>query len=155
MDVHCSEQSSDMFVLEPYGTVPPSQSEALRFTDSVSCKSSRSLTHPNPHQPWYLHIDGDLAELIRCCDSDYCIAEHFRQEFNFVAFVKAIFLTKLNSWLNFSQNYECGIRNIYECEDKRQATERRPTFDENKFLTNCQTVAFDEIFRWRKFLSIQ
>ena len=27
-----------------------------------------------------------------------------------------------------------------------------PTFDENKFLTNCLTVAFDEIFRWRKFL---
>ena len=22
-----------------------------------------------------------------------------------------------------------------------------PTFDENKFLTNCLTVAFDEIFR--------
>ena len=32
---------------------------------------------------------------------------------------------------------------------------RRPTFDENKILTNCQTVAFDEIFRWRKFLAIQ
>ena len=26
-----------------------------------------------------------------------------------------------------------------------------PTFDENKFLTNCLTVAFDEIFCWRKF----
>ena len=28
---------------------------------------------------------------------DYCIAENFRQELNLVAFVKAIFLTKLNS----------------------------------------------------------
>ena len=32
----------------------------------------------------------------------------------------------------------------------RRANERRPTFDENKFLTNCLFVAFDEIFRWRK-----
>ena len=30
-----------------------------------------------------------------------------------------------------------------------------PTFDENKFLTNCLTVAFDEIFRWRKFFAVQ
>ena len=29
-----------------------------------------------------------------------------------------------------------------------------PTFDENKFLTNCLTVAFDEIFRWRKFFAV-
>ena len=45
----------------------------------------------------------------------YGIAENFRQEFNFVAFVKAIFLTKLNSWLNFPQNDKCGIRNSHEC----------------------------------------
>ena len=33
----------------------------------------------------------------------YCIAENFCQEFNFVAFVNSgNFLTKLNSWLNFS-----------------------------------------------------
>ena len=37
----------------------------------------------------------------------------------------------------------------------RRANERRPAFDENKFLTNCLTVAFDEIFRWRKFPAIQ
>ena len=30
-----------------------------------------------------------------------------------------------------------------------------PTFDENKFLTNRRTVAFDEIFRWRNFFAIQ
>ena len=30
-----------------------------------------------------------------------------------------------------------------------------PTFDENKFLTNSLTVAFDEIFRWRKFFAVQ
>ena len=31
-----------------------------------------------------------------------------------------------------------------------------PTFDENKFLTNCLTVAFsDEIFRWRNFFAVQ
>ena len=30
-----------------------------------------------------------------------------------------------------------------------------PTFDENKFLTNCLTVASDEIFRWRKFFAVQ
>ena len=30
-----------------------------------------------------------------------------------------------------------------------------PTFDENNFLTNCLTVAFDEIFRWRKFFPVQ
>ena len=28
-------------------------------------------------------------------------------------------------------------------------------FDENKFLTNCLTVASDEIFRWRKFCAVQ
>ena len=28
-------------------------------------------------------------------------------------------------------------------------------FDENKFPTNCLTVAFDEIFRWRKFFAVQ
>ena len=28
-------------------------------------------------------------------------------------------------------------------------------FDENKFLTNCLAVAFDEIFRWRKSPAIQ
>ena len=28
--------------------------------------------------------------------------------------------------------------------------ERRPTFDENKLLTKCLMVAFDEIFRWQK-----
>ena len=28
-------------------------------------------------------------------------------------------------------------------------------FDENKFLTNCLTVAFDEIFRWQKFFAVQ
>ena len=37
-----------------------------------------------------------------------------------------------------------------EHDDKRQ-----PTFDKNKFLTNRWTVAFDEIFRWRKCLAIQ
>ena len=95
------------------------------------------------------------------CDSGYCKAGNFRQEFNFVAFVKAVF------WLNqipdhfFSQNHKCGIRNIHECEDKcegnkrrpndRRTNERRPKFDINNFLTNCLTVAFDEIFRWRKF----
>ena len=30
-----------------------------------------------------------------------------------------------------------------------------PTFDENKFLTICLTVAFDEIFRWRNFFAVQ
>ena len=30
-----------------------------------------------------------------------------------------------------------------------------PTFDENKFLTNCLTVAFDEIFRRRNFFAVQ
>ena len=29
------------------------------------------------------------------------------------------------------------------------------TLDENKFLSNCLTVAFDEIFRWRKFFAVQ
>ena len=28
-------------------------------------------------------------------------------------------------------------------------------FDENKFLTNCLMVAFDEIFRWRNFFAVQ
>ena len=75
------------------------------------------------------------------------------------------FLTKLNSWLIFFTNHKCGIKNIHECEDKRytkerrpneqRANERRPAFDENKFLTNCLMVAFDEIFRWRKFPAIQ
>ena len=55
--------------------------------------------------------------------------------------------------------------NIPECEEIRKAKERRPndqrangrrpTLDENKFLANCPTVAFDEIFRWRKFPAIQ
>ena len=84
-----------------------------------------------------------------------------------------LFLTKLNILLYFffSQNHKCGIRNIHECEDKRQAkdqvampqacmprcvdlqsyviagqlyllSEGRPMFDENIFLTNCLTVAF-------------
>ena len=54
---------------------------------------------------------------------------------------------------------------IHECDERRlakerrpndrRAYERRPAFDENKFLTNCLTVAFDEIFRWRKFPAIQ
>ena len=66
----------------------------------------------------------------------YCIAGNFRQEFNFVAFVKS----------------------------GRQAVRqelifvKRPTwsaFDENQFLTNCLTAALDEIFRWRKFPGIQ
>ena len=39
--------------------------------------------------------------------------------------------------------------------NERSANERRPTFDENKFLTNCLKVAFDEIFRWRKFPAVQ
>ena len=39
--------------------------------------------------------------------------------------------------------------------ERPKSNKRRPTFDENKLLTNCRTVAFDEIFRWRKFLAIQ
>ena len=31
--------------------------------------------------------------------------------------------------------------------DDRRANERRATFDKDKFLTNCLTVALDEIFR--------
>ena len=38
--------------------------------------------------------------------------------------------------------------------ERPKSNKRRPTFDENKFLTNCRTVAFDEIFRWREFLAI-
>ena len=39
--------------------------------------------------------------------------------------------------------------------ERPKSNKRRPTFDQNKFLTNCRMVAFDEIFRWRKFLAIQ
>ena len=41
--------------------------------------------------------------------------------------------------------------------DDRMTEEQQATtdVDENKFLTNCRTVAFDEIFRWRTFLAIQ
>ena len=42
--------------------------------------------------------------------------------------------------------------------DKQQNNDRTTkeqqamtAFDENKFPTNRRTVAFDEIFRWRKF----
>ena len=45
--------------------------------------------------------------------------------------------------------------NNKEKSDDRRANEWQPTFDENKFLTNCLTVAFDEIFLWRKFPAIQ
>ena len=40
---------------------------------------------------------------------------------------------------------------------ENQTTEDKASdpFDENKFLTNCLTVAFDEIFRWRKFFPVQ
>ena len=89
------------------------------------------------------------------------------------------FLTKLNTWLKFfSQNHKCGIRNIHECEDKRQAKDKGAmlqaciprcvdkqiyvivgllylffwgTTDENIFLTNYLTVAFENIFRGQKF----
>ena len=40
-------------------------------------------------------------------------------------------------------------------ESDPRAGERRPTFDENNFLTKYLTIAFDEIFRWRKFPAIQ
>ena len=39
--------------------------------------------------------------------------------------------------------------------ERSESNIRWPTFDENKFLTNRRTVAFDEIFRWRKFFAIQ
>ena len=42
--------------------------------------------------------------------------------------------------------------------ERPKSNKRRPndqTFDENKFLMNCRTVAFDEIFCWRKFLAIR
>ena len=39
--------------------------------------------------------------------------------------------------------------------NNQRANERQSTFEENKFLTNCLTVAFDEIFRWRKFPALQ
>ena len=70
------------------------------------------------------------------------------------------FLTKLNFWLNFSQNHKCGTRNIHDVKindkqksDDRRANERRRTFDEKTFLTNCPAVAFDEIFRCQTKIS--
>ena len=72
------------------------------------------------------------------------------------------FLTKLNSWLKFFTKTKVWATHILECEEKRKAKERRPngrrankrrpTLDENKFLTNCLTVAFDEIFADENFL---
>ena len=90
----------------------------------------------------------------------YCIAGNFRQEFNFVAFVKAIFfcLTKffhkatsvgLEIFMNVKVNNKQKSDNRTA---EEQTNERRPAFDENKFLKNCLTVAFDKIFRRRKFL---
>ena len=43
------------------------------------------------------HFNVMLVKTQNYLISVYCIAENFRQEFNFVAFVRAIFLTKLNS----------------------------------------------------------
>ena len=69
-------------------------------------------------------------------------------------------LTKLNSWLKFFSKPKVWTTNILECEEKRKAkerlpndrraNERRPTLDENKFLTNCPTVTFNEFFSLTK-----
>ena len=140
------------------------------FCDSLSHLNCSVLTQGFGNF-WVLHVSF-CNNYNRVCNWDrlkwqmHCpIARNFRQEFNFVAFVTAIFLTKFNSWLNFFTNRKFGIRNIHECENKRQAKQRhlnerradewRPALDENIFLTNCLAVAIDEIFRWRKFPAIQ
>ena len=95
-------------------------------------------------------------------------SKKFSSEIYFRRFCQRKFLTKLSSWLTFFTNHNHGIRyrTIHECEGKRWGKERqkkyndwrankwRPAFDENKFLTNCLTVIFDEAFRWRKFPAI-
>ena len=75
------------------------------------------------------------------------------------------FLTKRNSWLNYFTNHKCKIRNIFvnvKINNKQKSddwTIEEQTSDGRHltkiiFLTNCLTVAFDEIFRWRKFPAI-
>ena len=46
-----------------------------------------------------IEIQQDTQHKNRCIC--YCIARNFCLEFNFIAFVEAIFLTKFNSWLIF------------------------------------------------------
>ena len=90
------------------------------------------------------------------------MAGNFRQEFNFIAFVKAIFdqmkfLTNffhknasagLEVLMNVKINFTQKTKAIdYSYPNKKKFSERQPTFDKNKLLTNCLAVAFDEIFR--------
>ena len=121
------------------------------------CTWSFLSTPPNTR----MHI---LVHSHALTHTNYCFIDILYSRKNLSLLSKKV-LTKLNSWRKIFTTPKVWDQKCSwiwkQTKSKRVAAgwpnryKRQPTFNENKFLTNCSKVAFDEIFHWRKFSAMQ
>ena len=106
---------------------------------------------PGSFSPFFFIVSSSSSS----SSSSSCIARNFRQEFNFVAFVKAIFLTKLNSWQFFFHKPEVwdqknSIMNV-KIYDNQKSDDR--TTEEQTRADRCLTKINSWRTAWRSLLT--